>query len=274
MLVLARLFLSTQQVHSPTSPFTGLAPLVYLPRFMATLLSTNATIVRVLGVDPGTRVAGYGVLDLTPGRPPRLVAHGTIRFPPSPLAARLEALFRELKAIIASHCPTVLAIEQIFHGKNFQSILKVGEARGVAVLAAQLAGLDIHEYTPAMIKKAATGNGNAQKVQVQRMMGRLLGMEEFPESVDASDALAAAFCHGQRAWRMAVESKLPATNRNPLLAMARRRVKLPLARSTGRGVLAGFNLAALIASGKAKIIPRARKKTAPTSPPTKRTETK
>jgi len=168
---------------------------------MAAAPSTSSSPVRVLGVDPGTRIAGYGVLDIQAGRPPKLVAHGAIRFPPSPLAARLEALFRELKAIIAQHSPGVLAIERVFYGKNFQSILKVGEARGVAVLAAQIAGLQIHEYTPAMIKKAATGNGNAQKEQVQRMMGRLLHMDGLPEPVDASDALAAAFCHGQRAWR-------------------------------------------------------------------------
>ena len=79
-------------------------------------------------------------------------------------------------AIVPGGCAGVLAIEQVFHGKNFQSILKVGEARGVAVLAAQLAGLEIREYAPALIKKAATGNGNAAKEQVQRMIGRLLDL--------------------------------------------------------------------------------------------------
>ncbi len=104
--------------------------------------------------------------------------------------------------LIQSHSPRVLAIEQGFHGKNFQSVLKVGEARGVAVLAAQMAGLEIREYSPALIKKAATGNGNADKKQVQRMMGRVLGLEADLEPVDITDALAAAFCHGQRLWKV------------------------------------------------------------------------
>jgi crossover junction endodeoxyribonuclease RuvC len=154
---------------------------------------------RVLGVDPGTRVVGYGILDVAPGIAPALVVHGALRLPARSLAARLELLFREMRDLIAAHAPGVLAIEQVFRGKNFESVRKMGEARGVIVLAAQMAGLDIREYAPALIKKAATGNGNAAKVQVEGMMCRLLGVTTA--RADAADALAAAFCHGQRLAR-------------------------------------------------------------------------
>jgi crossover junction endodeoxyribonuclease RuvC len=221
----------------------------------------------VLGIDPGTRVAGFGVLDLEDGKQPVLVAHGAIRLPPSPLAARLETLFRELRRIIAQHAPRVLAIERVFHGKSFESVLKVGEARGVAVLAAQMAGLVIREYTPAMIKKAATGNGNADKAQVQSMMGRILAMDDAPEPVDASDALAAAFCHGQRSWRerlsagsgedSRVAALLRAASRSRRVRFARGGVTA--ARTGRRAGGRGFDLAALLKSGKARVLDGARK---------------
>ena len=159
--------------------------------------------IRVLGIDPGTRILGHGILDVGPGSKVVLVECGAIRLPARPLSVRLERIYQEVREIIAKHSPGVLAIEEVFHGKNFQSVLKVGEARGVVVLAAQMAGLEIREYSPAVIKKAATGNGNADKTQVQGMMERLLGVERFPGPVDVTDALAVAFCHGQRAWRRA-----------------------------------------------------------------------
>ncbi len=207
---------------------------------------------RILGVDPGTRVAGYGILDCEAGKRPKLIAHGAIRFPPSPLAARLETLFRELKLIIAQHSPDVLSIEQIFYGKNFQSILKVGEARGVAVLAAQLSGLEIREYAPAMIKKAATGNGNAAKEQVQSMMGRVLDMEDVPEPVDASDALAAAFCHAQRSTSR-VLSTFTTTRKARARSSRPGSLRLPSAASSA---IKGLNLTQLLKTGKARIVRR------------------
>src|SRR2546427_8435029 len=167
----------------------------------STAVRSSGGAIRVLGVDPGTRVLGFGVLDVDKRSAPKVVAHGALRLPQSPLAARLELIFREMRAIILAHAPQVLALEEVFYGKNFQSVLKVGEARGVVVLAAQIFGLEIREYSPALIKKSATGNGNAGKAQVQKMMQRVLGLKEAPEPPDAADALAAAFCHGQRIWR-------------------------------------------------------------------------
>ena len=163
--------------------------------------STSGGKIRVLGIDPGTRILGHGILDVGPGSKVALVECGAVRLPARPLSVRLEKIYQEVREIIAQHKPGVLAIEDVFHGKNFQSVLKVGEARGVVVLAAQMAGLEIQEYSPAVIKKAATGNGNADKTQVQGMMERLLGVEGFSGPVDVTDALAVAFCHGQRAWR-------------------------------------------------------------------------
>lgn len=168
--------------------------------------------VRILGIDPGTRVLGYGILDVDRSGRAVLVDCGALRLPPRPLEVRLETIFREIGALITRHRPRMLAIEQVFHGKNFQSVLKVGEARGVVVLSAQMAGLEICEYAPALIKKAATGNGNADKAQVQSMMGRFLGLAVPPEPEDVTDALAAAFCHGQRLWRSRILAAAAATS--------------------------------------------------------------
>lgn len=154
--------------------------------------------VRVLGIDPGTRVLGYGILDVARGSAPRLVDCGALRLPARPLADRLERVFVEVRSLIQRHRPRVLAIEDVFGGKNIQSVLKVGEARGVVVLAGQMAALEIAEYPPARVKMAATGNGNADKTQVQRMMTRLLHLDGAPGPADVTDALAVAFCHGQR----------------------------------------------------------------------------
>jgi crossover junction endodeoxyribonuclease RuvC len=184
---------------------------------------------RVLGIDPGTRVVGYGIIDAHRGAP-RAVAHGAIRLPKAPIAARLETIFREVRALVDRYRPQVLAIEEVFQGKNFQSVLKVGEARGVVILAAQLAGIEIREYAPARIKKAATGNGNAAKVQVEGMMTRMLGIGEA-SSADETDALAVAYCHAQGIGRAMPEARSePETPaRRALREAARvRRRRLPL----------------------------------------------
>lgn len=157
--------------------------------------------VRVLGVDPGTRIAGYAVLDVERGRHSRLVAYGAIAMPPGPVPERLEHLYQALEHLIREHRPSALAVETVFHGKSFQSVVKVGEARGVVLLQGVLHGLEIDEFTPAGVKKAATGNGRATKRQVQQMMARVFELESLPEPVDASDAIAIAFCYGQRLWR-------------------------------------------------------------------------
>jgi crossover junction endodeoxyribonuclease RuvC len=155
---------------------------------------------RVLGVDPGTRCVGYGIIDLTGARQARLIDCDVLRLESGPAAARLESIFRHMSAQMERYRPRVLAIEDVFHGKNFKSVLKIGEARGVIILAAQMAGLEIGEYSPRLIKKSVTGNGNADKSQVQRMVTRILGRDDLLEPEDISDAVAVAFCHGRRAW--------------------------------------------------------------------------
>ncbi|MGQ9592550.1 MAG: crossover junction endodeoxyribonuclease RuvC, partial [Planctomycetota bacterium] len=159
------------------------------------------TRIRVLGVDPGTRTLGYGVLDVAPRGKLDVVECGVVRLPPKPLEVRLEAIFRDVGEIILRREPDVLAIEDVFGGKNFRSALKVGEARGVVVLAAQRSGLKICEYAPAFVKRAATGNGAADKRQVQKAMVRLLRLPSAPEPTDVTDALAVAFCHARGLWR-------------------------------------------------------------------------
>jgi crossover junction endodeoxyribonuclease RuvC len=170
-------------------------------RGMGSCSQRGAAPVRVLGIDPGTRVAGYAVLDLGRGPTPTLVRAGAFRLPDGPIPARLLALHEGILDVIREDGPTVLAVETIFHGKSFPSVAKVSEARGVVLLAAAQYGLEIAEFQPALVKKAATGNGTATKRQVQSMMVRILGLTETPRPIDATDAIAIAFCYGQRLWR-------------------------------------------------------------------------
>jgi crossover junction endodeoxyribonuclease RuvC len=149
----------------------------------------------VFGIDPGSTRTGYGCVD-TDGRRHRLVVCGAIRareagaFPD-----RLAAIYRELTDIIRSCRPEYVAIENLFHASNVRSALKLGHARGVAMLAAVEAGVAVVEYTPAEIKRAVVGYGRAEKGQVQQMIKLLLGLERAPQPHDAADALAVAICH-------------------------------------------------------------------------------
>lgn len=162
----------------------------------------------MLGVDPGTRVAGYGVLDVHAGKRAEYVAAGPIRLPTDQDSPeRLRCLHDRLLEVVAAHEPDALAVETVFHGKSFESVLRVGEARGVVLLLGANLGLDVQQFAPAMIKKTATGNGRASKAQVQSMITRVLSLPEAPEPVDVSDALAIAFCYGQRVWRDRLGSK-------------------------------------------------------------------
>ncbi|MBN1442891.1 MAG: crossover junction endodeoxyribonuclease RuvC [Planctomycetes bacterium] len=156
---------------------------------------------RILGVDPGTRIAGYGVLDAAGGARLSLVACGAIRMPAAGMPERLRVLYEELVRLIEEHRPRILSVETVFHGKSFQSVQKVGEARGVVLLAGAMHGIEVEEFTPAVVKKTVTGSGRASKPQVQSMMARLLGLEPPPEPVDVTDALALAYCCCRRAWR-------------------------------------------------------------------------
>lgn len=163
-------------------------------------VNSASGVVRVIGFDPGTRTAGYGVLDVLTGRVPRLVGSGALRLR-GPLPQRLEQLYEGLCEVLSRYRPSVFVVETVFHGKSFDSVLKVGEARGVALLAAALHGLGIQEYSPAEVKKTVTGNGRAAKAQVQRMVARILKMKTVPQPLDVTDALAIAFCYAQRLWR-------------------------------------------------------------------------
>jgi len=152
----------------------------------------------VLGLDPGTLVTGYGIVSRT-GERMTLIACGTLTNGPElSLGVRLRCIFDGLSALIERHHPDQFAIESAFYGKNAQSALKLGHARGVSLLAAVKGGLPTAEYSPREIKKAVVGNGTASKEQVRFMVGSLLGVDRPAMALDASDALAVAICHLHR----------------------------------------------------------------------------
>ena len=154
---------------------------------------------RVFGIDCGTEITGFGVVETDDaGREPRLVckAMGAIRLSKNKtLPVRLEQVFRELTAALEQWQPEVVAIEEVFYSVNAKSALKLGQVRGVALLAAACQGLPVAEYAPLKIKSSVVGYGLAKKEQVQFMVARLLGLDKIPEPEDAADALAAAICH-------------------------------------------------------------------------------
>lgn len=149
----------------------------------------------IFGIDPGSERTGYGCIE-TDGRRHRLLACGTISAPArSAFPERLHVIHSGLVTLLATHRPDCVAIENIFHAKNVRSALKLGHARGVALLAASAAGIAIVEYTPAEIKRAVVGFGRAEKQQVGQMVKLLLGLDEPPSPHDAADAVAVAICH-------------------------------------------------------------------------------
>jgi crossover junction endodeoxyribonuclease RuvC len=151
--------------------------------------------VRVFGIDPGSERTGYGCVD-SDGRSHRLVACGAISAPAhASFPDRLLRIHAGLCALLAEHRPDAVAIENVFHSKNVRSALKLGHARGVAMLAAVESGLTIAEYSPAEIKRALVGYGRAEKHQVAEMIRLLLHLDVVPTPHDASDALAVAICH-------------------------------------------------------------------------------
>jgi crossover junction endodeoxyribonuclease RuvC len=160
--------------------------------------------VRILGIDPGLTVTGYGILDIN-GNRLSYVASGRIRAPGSDLALRLKTILEGLSEVITTHRPAQVALEKVFVSVNPQSTLLLGQARGTAICAAVLHGLPVAEYTALQVKQAVVGNGHAQKRQVQDMVRRLLQLGADP-SPDAADALACAICHahgGQGLGRLA-----------------------------------------------------------------------
>jgi crossover junction endodeoxyribonuclease RuvC len=151
--------------------------------------------VRVFGIDPGSGRTGYGCVE-TDGRRHRLVACGAITAAAADaFPVRLSRIHEQLSALLAECRPDSVAIENLFHAVNVRSALKLGHARGVAMLAAVQAGCPVAEYTPAEVKRAVVGYGRAEKPQVQQMVKLLLGLDRVPSPHDAADALAVAICH-------------------------------------------------------------------------------
>ena len=145
----------------------------------------------ILGIDPGTAVTGFGVVRATPR--PTLVECGVIRTKPTqPLAERLRDIAEGVRELVARHRPDAMAVEAVFYARNVRTTIVLGHARGVILLAGAEAGIPIHEYPPAEIKKAITGAGGATKTQVQFMVTKLLRLARAPEPADAADGVAAA----------------------------------------------------------------------------------
>ena len=163
---------------------------------------------RIFGIDPGSERTGYGCVE-SDGRRHRLVTCGAITAPPAGgLPQRLSNIYRELTSLLRTAQPDCVAIENVFYSVNARSALRLGHARGVAMLAAVEAGCEVVEYTPAEVKRAVVGNGRAEKPQVQMMVKLLLGLAAAPSPHDAADALAVAICHLHNVPRGGLKARL------------------------------------------------------------------
>lgn len=150
---------------------------------------------RILGIDPGTGILGFGVIDFDKGKT-KLVDGGVIRTPvKEDDAIRLQTIYEELTDIIVQNKPIIMSVEKLFFNQNITTAMTVSQARGVVLLCGQQNGLELHEYTPGQIKQAVTGYGKADKKQIQEMVRTILGLKEVPKPDDCADALAAAICH-------------------------------------------------------------------------------
>jgi crossover junction endodeoxyribonuclease RuvC len=150
---------------------------------------------RILGIDPGTGILGFGVIDVTKSKSV-LVDGGVIRTPvKEDDAVRLLTIYEELTDIIAHTNPTIMSVEKLFFARNVTTAMTVSQARGVVLLCGKQAGMEIHEYTPMQIKMAVTGYGKADKKQIQEMVRVILGLETVPKPDDCADAIAAALTH-------------------------------------------------------------------------------
>jgi crossover junction endodeoxyribonuclease RuvC len=154
----------------------------------------------IIGIDPGTIVCGYGVIQVG-GQDARVLDYGVVKQRKGELPERLVAIHKGLKVIFERFEPDVAAVEGAFYGKNARTALKIGEARGMVLTTAGANGCEIVEYAPATVKKSVVGNGRAKKYQVQEMVRAILGLNDLPEPEDASDALAVAVCHWHRMQR-------------------------------------------------------------------------
>jgi crossover junction endodeoxyribonuclease RuvC len=184
----------------------------------------------VLGIDPGTATTGYGIVRKDGRNPLTLVECGVIRTKPrDSLAQRLAEIHEGIADLISRHSPNVLSIEDIFYARNVRTTVVLGHARGVILLAAAQAGLEIHEFPPAEIKKAVAGTGAATKLQVQFMVAQLLRLKSAPQPTDAADGVAAALCYALAPDLPAIMSVVP-----PLRQLARQAEAAALADIPGR----------------------------------------
>jgi crossover junction endodeoxyribonuclease RuvC len=191
--------------HFFTLSLVPLLPAVHIDMLSA----VNLDRMRVFGIDCGTEVTGFGVVESDNGeRHPRLtcLTLGAIRLAKTrPLPERLDQVFRELSAELERWQPDTVAIEEVFYSVNAKSALKLGQVRGVALLTAARLGLPVAEYAPLKIKSSVVGYGLAKKEQVQFMVARLLNLAELPQPADAADALAIAICHIHTAQTLALQ---------------------------------------------------------------------
>jgi len=148
---------------------------------------------RILAIDPGSRITGFGIIEVTKGKSV-YINSGCIRLPDEALSVRLKEIFKGISSLLEEYQPDEFAIEEVFLAKNANSALKLGQARGAAIVAASLVDLEVHEYAARRVKQSVVGNGNADKKQVQSMVQLLLGLSTAPQA-DAADALAIALCH-------------------------------------------------------------------------------
>ena len=164
---------------------------------------------KILGIDPGTRVVGYGMIELR-GTELLPIAGGIIRTNPAePISRRLKQIHENIGVVLKRCDPDVAVIEEVFFGKNISTLIKIGEARGAILAACALSDVETFGYPPAEVKKAVTGNGRAPKSQVREMVGMLLGKRLEVETDDVSDALAVAICHANRArFRLGVNRNI------------------------------------------------------------------
>jgi crossover junction endodeoxyribonuclease RuvC len=149
---------------------------------------------RVLGLDPGLTCAGYGLVERS-GASVRALAYGAIRTPRGPVPQRLALLYEEIRALLGAHEPEAVAVERVLFNANTRTAMSVGQAAGVALLAASQAGCEVAEYTPNEVKQTVAGYGTADKSQVQLMIAKVLGLDAVPEPADAADALGLALTH-------------------------------------------------------------------------------
>ena len=171
----------------------------------------------ILGIDPGSRITGYGVVRDT-GRGCEYVASGCIRTGSGELSERLRAVFSGVSEVIRTYGPVTMGIEQVFMARNADSALTLGQARGAAIVAGAEAGLQIAEYTATQVKQAIAGTGGADKQQVQMMVMHLLKLLEKPQ-IDASDALAIALCHAHHRQSLAPHGLIGAKRRGGRLRL-------------------------------------------------------